>query len=75
MYSMATRDDEAIFASYVNCILLATIHAAAEGVTQEYSTDMPTMTLFGKRVSRLYVFFCLQQYSFLTNCYYSIYGR
>ena len=51
VHPVATRDDEAIFATYVNCIVLAIVYAAAEGVTQQYSADMPAMTLFGKHVS------------------------
>jgi hypothetical protein len=51
VYSVATRDDEATFASYVNSIVLATVYAVNEGITQEHAADMPTITLFGTHVS------------------------
>ena len=51
MYSAATRDDDAIFSSYVNCILLATVYAVDTGITKERFTDMPITTLYGNYVS------------------------
>ena len=48
MYSIATPDNDPIFASYVDCIILATVYAVHEGITKEEEEDMPTMTLFGK---------------------------
>ena len=51
VFSIATRDDDAIFSSYVNCILLATVYAVDKGIAQERFTDMPTMTLYGNYVS------------------------
>jgi len=43
-----SRDDDSIFSSFVNCIVLATVYAAEKGITKDDNADMPTMTLFGK---------------------------
>ena len=45
--SLATRDEDLIFSSFVNCIVLATIHAQETGITKEKSKDMPLMSTFG----------------------------
>jgi hypothetical protein len=51
VYAAATRDNDAIYASYVNCIILATVFAVDEGITKDNYVNMPSMTLFGTYVS------------------------
>jgi hypothetical protein len=51
VYSVATRDNDVTFASYVNSIVLATVYAVSEDIKQDHAADMPTMTLYGTYVS------------------------
>ena len=46
-FSLATRDDNVLFSSFVNCIVLATIYAQEKGITTEENKEMPLMTIFG----------------------------
>ena len=48
VYSIATLDNDPVFASYVNSIILATVYAVHHGITQDSTVYMPAMTLFGK---------------------------
>ena len=48
MYSIATIDDDPVFASYVNSIILATVYAVRHRITKDSTLYMPAMTLFGK---------------------------
>ena len=47
VYSVVTRGNKPIFSSYVNCIVLATVYAAAEGITQDNYDEMKSMRLYG----------------------------
>jgi len=47
-FSLATRDeDDALFASFVNCIVLATIHAQKHEIGKTRSKEMPLASMFG----------------------------
>ena len=46
--SLATREDDAPFTSFVNCVVLGTIYADGNGITKEFSKDMPLMSIFGR---------------------------
>mmetsp|Transcript_19829 Transcript_19829/g.43151 ORF Transcript_19829/g.43151 Transcript_19829/m.43151 type:complete len:1013 (+) Transcript_19829:140-3178(+) len=46
-YSVVTREDDVLFASFVNCIVLATIYAQTNGITRDKSGDMPYVSVFG----------------------------
>ena len=48
LYSIATLDNDPVFASYVNCIILSTVYAVSRGITKDSTLYMPAMTLFGK---------------------------
>ncbi|KAL7531400.1 hypothetical protein ACHAXR_004019 [Thalassiosira sp. AJA248-18] len=44
---MATREDDVLFASLVNCIVLATIYAEENRIQSHRSNDMPFASVFG----------------------------
>ncbi|KAL7553938.1 hypothetical protein ACHAWF_018683 [Thalassiosira exigua] len=46
-YSLVTRDDDVMFSSFVNCIVLAIIFAEEKRIGREDSTRMPLMPTFG----------------------------
>eukprot|EP00579_Thalassiosira_antarctica_P013409 CAMPEP_0201945108 /NCGR_PEP_ID=MMETSP0903-20130614/53734_1 /ASSEMBLY_ACC=CAM_ASM_000552 /TAXON_ID=420261 /ORGANISM="Thalassiosira antarctica, Strain CCMP982" /LENGTH=869 /DNA_ID=CAMNT_0048488167 /DNA_START=93 /DNA_END=2702 /DNA_ORIENTATION=+ len=46
-YSLATREDDVQFASFVNCMVLATIHAQGNDIHREKSREMPSCSVFG----------------------------
>ena len=47
MYSLATREGNALFSSFVNCVVLATIYAEEEGIAKEEYKRIPQISLFG----------------------------
>lgn len=46
-YSIATREGDALFASFVNCIVLATIYDQENMLQREKSGEMPLVSVFG----------------------------
>lgn len=44
---MATREDDVMFASFVNCIVLATIYAQENDITSENRRELPLVSVFG----------------------------
>ncbi|KAL7538937.1 hypothetical protein ACHAXR_008892, partial [Thalassiosira sp. AJA248-18] len=46
-YSMATREDDVLFASLVNCIVISTIYAQENSILRERSKEMPLVSVFG----------------------------
>jgi len=46
-YSIATREDDALFTSFVNCVVLATIYAQENKIEREKSSEMPLVSVFG----------------------------
>lgn len=50
-FSMVTREDDPVFSSFVNCVVVAPTHAQEIGVTKERSRDMPLISIFGTRFS------------------------
>ena len=46
-YSMATREDDVLFASFVNCIVMSTIYAQENSFQSERSKEMPLVSVFG----------------------------
>ncbi|KAL7523806.1 hypothetical protein ACHAXR_000339 [Thalassiosira sp. AJA248-18] len=47
---MATREDDVLFASFVNCIVVSTIYAQ-ENFMSERSKEMPLVSVFGSSLS------------------------
>ena len=50
-YSISTRENDVQFASFVNCIVLATVYARENGIQRDKSGDMPLVTLFGSELN------------------------
>jgi len=50
-YSMATREDDVLFASFVNCVVMATIHAQENDIQKHKSREMPLISIFGSNSS------------------------
>ena len=48
IFALATREDNAIFSSFVNCVVLATIHAQEMAITKEASNFMSLKPWFGR---------------------------
>ena len=46
-FSLITREDDVLFASFVNCIVLATIHAQESRISRDTSSEMPLVSVFG----------------------------
>ncbi len=46
-YAFATRENDTLFSSFINAMVVATIHAQEIGVTRETSSLMPLVSLFG----------------------------
>jgi hypothetical protein len=46
-YPIVTRQQDCIFSSFINCIVLSTFYASSEGIGKNNSFAMPTMTIFG----------------------------
>ncbi|KAL7534572.1 hypothetical protein ACHAWF_004886, partial [Thalassiosira exigua] len=49
-YSMATRQEDVLFDSFVNMVVLATIFADENGITKEESRRMPLVSIFGPKL-------------------------
>ena len=45
---MATREDDVLFSSFVNCVVLATIHAQEN--TNKEKKEMPLLSIFGSEL-------------------------
>ena len=45
--ALATREDDVQWSDFVRLISLSTVHAEANGITQQTAIDMPTLELFG----------------------------
>jgi len=50
-YSMTTREDDVRFASFVNCVVLATIYAQENKIPREKSSEMPLVSVFGSHLN------------------------
>jgi len=46
-FSFATREDDALFSSFVNCVVLATIYAQENDIKKKKSEEMPLLSMFG----------------------------
>jgi len=46
-FSLATREDDVVFSSFVNCVVLATIYAQEYDITRRKSKQMPFVSIFG----------------------------
>ncbi|KAL7538406.1 hypothetical protein ACHAXR_011016 [Thalassiosira sp. AJA248-18] len=46
-YSMATREDDVLFASFFNCIVMSTFYAQENFIQSERSKEMPLVSVFG----------------------------
>jgi len=47
IYALATLEEDTLFSSFVNAIVIATIYAAENSIEQDRSTEMPLIYLFG----------------------------
>lgn len=50
-FSLVTREEDPIFSSFVNCIVLATIYAQENDVSKKMHRDMPLVSIFGTEFS------------------------
>ena len=49
-FALATREDDVLFSSFVNAVVVATIYALEEDITNITAvTGMPTMSIFGNQ--------------------------
>jgi len=48
-YAFATRGDDTLFSSFLNAMVITTIHAQEIGATRKTSTRMPLTSLFGNK--------------------------
>ena len=46
--SLATREDDLLFSSFVNCVVLATVFAQENRLGREDSSEMPLVSIFGR---------------------------
>eukprot|EP01083_Nonionella_stella_P250798 866048_1 len=69
-YSIVTREDDVLFASFVNCIVLATIYAQENNVQREKSSEMPLVSVFGSHLN-----WALRDAIFYSGSYDQIYSR
>mmetsp|Transcript_14555 Transcript_14555/g.31305 ORF Transcript_14555/g.31305 Transcript_14555/m.31305 type:complete len:378 (-) Transcript_14555:88-1221(-) len=51
VYAIATREDDALFSSFVNTVVLATIYAQENGINSTDMLEMPLVSSFGSDVS------------------------
>jgi len=47
IFALATREDNASFSSFVNCVVWATIYAEKESIGKEQNNQMPLLPWFG----------------------------
>lgn len=50
-FSFATRENDRMFSSFVNCVVVATIYALENGIDQERMMELPLVPLFGGELS------------------------
>ena len=67
-FSLTTREDDKLFSSFVNSIVLATIHAQEKDLTRERSQEMPYTSIFGSEVNWALRDAISYSGSFMTNC-------
>ena len=53
VFALATSDDDVLFASFVNCVVLATIDAQEKGITKAKGKEMPLLSIFGSELKFL----------------------
>jgi hypothetical protein len=46
-YPIMTRQEDGMFSSFINCIVLSTFYASSEGMDEKDSYLMPLISLFG----------------------------
>jgi len=51
MITMATREDDEMFCSFVNLVVLAPTNAQVMGINQQRSDDMPLVSVFGGNIA------------------------
>ena len=51
VFSVTTREDDATFSSFVNCVVLATLYAQEKGVTKKNSEQIPLSPIFGSELN------------------------
>lgn len=49
--ALATREDDALFSSFIDSIVLAPIHAQKKDIRKETSMNMPLVSIFGTELS------------------------
>jgi len=49
-FALATRDDDLLFTSFVNCVVLATIYAQEIGIKEKHSKRIPLASIFGSEL-------------------------
>eukprot|EP00580_Thalassiosira_gravida_P006507 CAMPEP_0201629136 /NCGR_PEP_ID=MMETSP0493-20130528/3887_1 /ASSEMBLY_ACC=CAM_ASM_000838 /TAXON_ID=420259 /ORGANISM="Thalassiosira gravida, Strain GMp14c1" /LENGTH=86 /DNA_ID=CAMNT_0048100063 /DNA_START=77 /DNA_END=334 /DNA_ORIENTATION=- len=47
---MATREDDVLFASFVNCVVMATIYAQENDIRKHKSGEIPLLSIFGSEI-------------------------
>ena len=50
MFTMATREDDEMFCSFVNLVVLAPTHAQVHGINRQRSDAMPLVSVFGSDI-------------------------
>jgi len=48
-FALATREDDAVFSSFVKCVVVATLYAQEKKINREDSERMPSTAIFGHR--------------------------
>mmetsp|Transcript_19228 Transcript_19228/g.40276 ORF Transcript_19228/g.40276 Transcript_19228/m.40276 type:complete len:263 (-) Transcript_19228:48-836(-) len=69
-YSMATREGDVLFASFVNCVVMATIYAQENDIQKHKSREMPLISIFGSEIG-----WALRSAIFYSGSYDEIYAR
>ena len=69
-FAMATREDDSLFASFVDTIVLATIYAQENNIDRETSIEMPLAFVFGSDFS-----WALRDAIFYSGSYDGIYAK
>eukprot|EP00581_Thalassiosira_minuscula_P000852 CAMPEP_0183743076 /NCGR_PEP_ID=MMETSP0737-20130205/65031_1 /TAXON_ID=385413 /ORGANISM="Thalassiosira miniscula, Strain CCMP1093" /LENGTH=1112 /DNA_ID=CAMNT_0025978681 /DNA_START=259 /DNA_END=3597 /DNA_ORIENTATION=- len=47
-FSLVTREDDELFSSFVDCVVMATFFAQENGITKKKSKEMPLVSIFGR---------------------------
>ena len=45
--SLATREDDVVFSSFIDCVVLAEVYALENGISTKRSIEMPLLSIFG----------------------------